>query len=70
MQTHTSKKLGQACHARLDNCHTLRGIEMDASISINWGSELFYIGDAGHITIDSGYGQWPEGIAILREIDH
>jgi predicted alpha/beta hydrolase family esterase len=32
-----------------------------------WGSELVVIGDAGHINADSGYGDWPAGLALLRE---
>jgi uncharacterized protein len=32
-----------------------------------WGSKLVEIGDAGHISADSGYGPWPEGEAMLEE---
>ena len=32
-----------------------------------WGSELVVIGDAGHINVSSGHGDWPEGLALLRD---
>lgn len=31
-----------------------------------WGSRLIDLGAAGHINVDSGYGPWPEGLALLR----
>lgn len=35
----------------------------------NWGSELVNIGNAGHINTASGYGQWHEGLGILKTFD-
>jgi predicted alpha/beta hydrolase family esterase len=35
----------------------------------NWGSELINIGDAGHINVASGFGEWNEGLAILKRMD-
>lgn len=32
-----------------------------------WGSELKVIGAAGHINGESRLGDWPEGLAVLRE---
>lgn len=32
----------------------------------NWGSQIIFIGNAGHINATSGYGQWNEGILILK----
>lgn len=32
----------------------------------NWGSQLINIGNAGHINTVSGYGQWQEGLGILK----
>ena len=32
-----------------------------------WGSELIVIGSAGHINAASGHGEWPAGLALLRE---
>jgi predicted alpha/beta hydrolase family esterase len=33
-----------------------------------WGSELVDIGAAGHINAGSGYGAWPSGLELLREM--
>jgi predicted alpha/beta hydrolase family esterase len=33
-----------------------------------WGSEFINIGNAGHINAASGYGQWTEGLEILKTI--
>jgi predicted alpha/beta hydrolase family esterase len=33
-----------------------------------WGSRLEIIGPAGHINGASGYGPWPEGEAMLRDL--
>jgi predicted alpha/beta hydrolase family esterase len=32
-----------------------------------WGSELVVVGDAGHINADSGHGDWPAGLDLLRD---
>ncbi|HEX7831857.1 MAG TPA: alpha/beta hydrolase [Thermoanaerobaculia bacterium] len=32
-----------------------------------WGSRLVNIGDAGHINGASGYGPWPQGLAMLEQ---
>jgi predicted alpha/beta hydrolase family esterase len=32
-----------------------------------WGSEFIDIGEAGHINIESGFGDWPWGLARLHE---
>jgi predicted alpha/beta hydrolase family esterase len=31
-----------------------------------WGSKFVMIGEAGHINTASGFGDWPEGLALLR----
>jgi uncharacterized protein len=33
-----------------------------------WGSELVWIGDAGHINAASGYGDWPFGLELLKRL--
>lgn len=33
-----------------------------------WGSRLIKIAGAGHINADSGYGRWPEGEEMLRQL--
>lgn len=32
-----------------------------------WGSRFLDIGPAGHINVDSGYGPWPDGLALFEE---
>ncbi|MEZ0541633.1 RBBP9/YdeN family alpha/beta hydrolase [Fibrella arboris] len=34
-----------------------------------WGSRFVDIGDAGHINVASGYGEWPQGLEWLQELD-
>jgi len=34
-----------------------------------WGSELINIGDAGHINAASGFGEWDQGLEILKTLD-
>ena len=34
-----------------------------------WGSEFINIGEAGHINVASGHGQWDEGLEILKRLD-
>ena len=33
-----------------------------------WGSEFIDIGKAGHINAASGYGEWKDGLKILKSI--
>lgn len=33
-----------------------------------WGSELVNIGAHGHINIDAGFGEWPEGEKLLNQL--
>jgi uncharacterized protein len=34
----------------------------------DWGAELINLGPAGHINPQSGYGAWPRGLSILRDL--
>lgn len=34
-----------------------------------WKSELINIGDAGHINVASGFGEWNKGLAMLKQLD-
>lgn len=34
-----------------------------------WGSELSFIGNAGHINVSAGFGSWPEGVGFLKKLD-
>jgi uncharacterized protein len=35
----------------------------------SWGSEFINVGDAGHINVGSGYGEWDEGSELLKRLD-
>lgn len=34
----------------------------------HWGSRLVNLGRAGHINVESGFGPWPKGEALLAEL--
>lgn len=46
-----------------DNWVTKERIQLFAQ---NWGSKLLLINNAGHINTNSGYGDWEEGLQILK----
>ena len=35
----------------------------------NWGSQFVNIADAGHINVASGFGVWPAGLELLKQLD-
>jgi predicted alpha/beta hydrolase family esterase len=39
-----------------------------AAIATVWGSRYLNIGPAGHINADSGLGDWPQGLELLRSL--
>ncbi|MBS1208136.1 MAG: hypothetical protein H6R19_534 [Proteobacteria bacterium] len=39
-----------------------------AYLADQWGSRLISLGAAGHINADSGFGPWPEGLAIFDQL--
>lgn len=34
-----------------------------------WGSEFISVGDAGHINVSSGHGEWDAGLELLKTLD-
>ncbi|MEY3416651.1 MAG: hypothetical protein RL711_6 [Bacteroidota bacterium] len=40
--------------------------ERTQAFAQNWGSKLLFLNDAGHINTTSGYGEWKEGLRILK----
>jgi uncharacterized protein len=44
-------------------------IERAAYFARTWDSEFINLGEAGHINVSSGYGDWKEGLEILKRID-
>lgn len=33
-----------------------------------WGSEFVQVPHGGHINVESGYGEWPLGVALLQSL--
>ncbi len=33
-----------------------------------WGSQIVNIGPHGHINVDAGFGEWPEGEQLLHQL--
>jgi uncharacterized protein len=44
-------------YSRFERCQDL---------AANWGSQFMDCGACGHLNADSGLGDWPEGLALLR----
>jgi hypothetical protein len=44
--------------------------ERAKTFASSWGSEIVFLGNAGHINGDAGYGPWPEGEKMLLEFCH
>jgi len=40
-----------------------------AQFATAWGSQIVNIGDAGHINTDAGFGEWPQGLELLKQLD-
>jgi predicted alpha/beta hydrolase family esterase len=43
--------------------------ERSAFFAECWGSERIMLPQAGHIEPSSGYGDWPEGLALIRSLE-
>ena len=39
-----------------------------ASWAERWGARLIDLGEAGHVNPESGFGSWPDGLALLRQL--
>lgn len=44
-------------------------LERAKFFATNWGSELITIGKAGHINAAAGYGDWEQGLEILKAFE-
>lgn len=42
--------------------------ERAVDLAMRWDANLVSLGAAGHINADAGYGPWPFGLALLREL--
>jgi hypothetical protein len=43
-------------------------IERVAELARGWGSRLVDLGEVGHLNPASGYGEWPQAEAFIREL--
>ena len=43
-------------------------LERAAEFATAWGSAFVNVGYAGHINSASGFGDWPQGLALLRKL--
>ena len=43
-------------------------VRMAGAYARAWGSEFVRLQNAGHINIDSGFGDWPLGLALLQSL--
>jgi predicted alpha/beta hydrolase family esterase len=43
-------------------------VERSRELALAWGSHWFDAGPAGHINAASGFGEWPDGERLLREL--
>jgi predicted alpha/beta hydrolase family esterase len=41
-------------------------VDWSRQLAADWGSRLHNVGARGHVNADSGLGDWPEGLALLR----
>jgi predicted alpha/beta hydrolase family esterase len=39
-----------------------------AQLAEAWGSRLLDLGEVGHLNPASGFGEWPEAEAIIRQL--
>jgi uncharacterized protein len=46
------------------------GFERAEAMAQAWGAELISAGEAGHINVPSGHGDWPDGEVLLSECLH
>ncbi len=43
-------------------------LERAKELATAWGARLVNIGDAGHINTAAGFGEWPQGEELLKEL--
>jgi predicted alpha/beta hydrolase family esterase len=43
-------------------------VRRSGAFARSWGSEFVRLSDAGHINVDSGFGQWPLGLSLLDSL--
>jgi len=44
-------------------------IDKALALALRWGADFVDLGPAGHINAESGFGPWPFGISLLRQLE-
>jgi uncharacterized protein len=44
------------------------GIDWSRELAGQWGARFVDLGDVGHVNVDAGFGPWPQGEALLRDL--
>jgi serine hydrolase len=43
-------------------------ISWSHGLAEQWGARFVDVGDAGHVNVEAGFGSWPQGEALLRDL--
>jgi uncharacterized protein len=43
-------------------------LDWSRQLAEQWGAEFADLGDAGHVNTDAGFGPWPQGEQLLRDL--
>ncbi|MBV8621527.1 MAG: serine hydrolase family protein [Curvibacter sp.] len=44
-------------------------VERAQTLAGDWGAGFVCVGERGHVNAESGLGDWPEGLSLLRSLD-
>ena len=44
------------------------GIDSSRRLAEQWGARFVDLGDVGHVNVDAGFGPWPRGEELLRDL--
>ena len=42
-------------------------LDRAANIARTWGAQFVELGPRGHVNVESGFGEWPEGLQLLED---
>lgn len=63
------RRLPFASTAVLSSDDPFSAADRSLALAADWGSEVVTLAAAGHVNADSGLGDWPEGLALLRGLE-
>ena len=43
-------------------------LDVCRALAEQWGARFVDLGDAGHVNVDAGFGPWPRGAELLRDL--